>query len=141
MKYLNLMTSAVLLTGMITACGTEPEPVDTEPRVEDPMMTEHGPTLDLDASVAAARTKMAERLEISEDEIEVLEAQRVTWPNGALGCPEPDMMYTQALVGGYYIKLQAGSEVHAYHAGRDGHPFFCPQDRSEAPRATHHPTS
>src|SRR5215218_2017281 len=28
----------------------------------------------------------------------VVEARSVTWPNGAAGCPQPDMLYTDALV-------------------------------------------
>ena len=34
----------------------------------------------------------------------------VTWNDGSLGCPEPGMFYTQALVDGYHVILQAGDE-------------------------------
>jgi len=87
----------------------------------------------LRGSIAAARTDLARRLEIDEQTIEVSKAREVTWRDGALGCPEPDMMYTQALVRGYYIRLQAGDKFYAYHAGRDGQPFLCPEERSQPP--------
>ena len=38
-------------------------------------------------------------------------AAAVTWSDGSAGCPEPGMMYTQALVPGYRIVLQAGDRV------------------------------
>jgi hypothetical protein len=62
---------------------------------------------------------------IDRDGVELVSAERVTWPDGALGCPEPDMMYTQALVDGYRIVLAVdGSEV-VFH-GADGEaPFRC----------------
>jgi hypothetical protein len=131
---------AVAALGLVLAgCETEPQPV-VEPVAEeavekDPMITDHQTGPDLDASVAAARSNLAERLEIEEAEINVVDARRVTWRDGAMGCPEPDMMYTQALVEGFYIVLEANGERHAYHAGRDGRPFFCPADRSQAPAA------
>jgi hypothetical protein len=30
------------------------------------------------------------------------------WNDGSLGCPEPGMMYTQALVNGYWLIIEAG---------------------------------
>jgi hypothetical protein len=57
----------------------------------------------------------------------------VTWSDGSLGCPEPGMLYTQALVRGYRIVLQAGDERLEYHAGKSGQPKFCPADKAIPP--------
>jgi hypothetical protein len=89
--------------------------------------------LDLDAAVAAARSDLAQHSGIDGEAVTVVDARAVTWPNGAMGCPEEGMMYTQALVPGYYILLEAEGERHAYHAGRNGQPFHCPTDRSQKP--------
>jgi len=43
------------------------------------------------------------------------------------------MNYTQALVPGVLIFLQAGNEVHGYHAKIGARPFYCPRQRSEQP--------
>jgi hypothetical protein len=62
---------------------------------------------------------------VDRDAVELVSAARVIWSDGALGCPAPDMMYTQALVDGYRIVLAVdGAEV-AFH-GADGEaPFRC----------------
>jgi hypothetical protein len=47
------------------------------------------------------------------------------WRDGALGCPKPGEMYTQAIVPGYRAVLQAGGEKYAYHSDRRGHFIVC----------------
>ncbi|MEE4302983.1 MAG: hypothetical protein V2J19_02420 [Wenzhouxiangella sp.] len=97
-------------------------------------MTQDTPDrMSLEEAVEAAREDLSKRTGRALDEITVVRAQEVTWANGALGCPEEGMMYTQALVEGYYILLSAADGEHAYHAGRDGQPFFCPSERSRTP--------
>lgn len=87
----------------------------------------------LEPFVAQARADLARRLEIDEAGIDVIGAEFVTWPNSALGCPEPDMMYTQALVPGYRIRLRADGAVHHYHGANDKPPFRCSADRVTEP--------
>src|ERR1044071_7735897 len=43
----------------------------------------------------------AKRFKVAASAVVLSRAEQVTWPNGALGCPEPGMMYTQALVPGF----------------------------------------
>jgi len=90
----------------------------------------------LEPFVSQARGDLARRLEIDEAEISVVDAGFVTWPNSALGCPEPDMMYTQALVPGYRIRLRADGTLHHYHGAGDRPPSHCPTDRVSEPAAT-----
>ena len=66
-------------------------------------------------------------------DIKVLSAEAVTWSDGSLGCPQPGMMYTQALVPGFRIVLQAGEQTLNYHAMSRGKPVFCPASRVTAP--------
>lgn len=49
----------------------------------------------------------------------------VTWPDGSLGCPEPGMMYTQALVPGHQLVLEVDGELASYHAARDEPFSYC----------------
>jgi hypothetical protein len=62
--------------------------------------------------------------------VEVISAEAVTWPDGSLGCPQPDQMYTQALVSGYRVILDVDGEEMSFHASEDGDFTFCadPQD-------------
>jgi hypothetical protein len=88
---------------------------------------------DLREVIAAARQDLAGRRGIEVESIEVLEAAAVNWRSGAIGCPQPGMFYTQALVPGYRILVQAGSEVFSYHGRQGAAPFLCPSSRVETP--------
>lgn len=89
----------------------------------------------LEQFVSQARGDLARRLEIDESEIAVVDAGFVTWPNSAIGCPEPDMMYTQALVPGYRIRLRADGTLYHYHGASDRPPSHCPTERVTEPAA------
>lgn len=88
------------------------------------------PTSDQDqlASVGSAVGDLAERLGAPPTEIEVVSAEKVTWPDGSLGCPEPGMSYTQSLVDGSKVVLRYDERVYVYHAGSDDQPFLCPSE-------------
>jgi hypothetical protein len=60
----------------------------------------------------------AERSGLPQSELEVVQASAVTWNDGSLGCPEPGMMYTMALVDGYRVVVAAGDEELNYHTDR-----------------------
>ncbi len=64
----------------------------------------------------------AGRTGLERDALIVLQDEAVVWSDGSLGCPEPDMMYTQALVEGYHVIVQAGDRQLDYRASRSG--FF-----------------
>ncbi len=83
--------------------------------------------------IEAALDDAANRSTTARADIKVTSAEAVTWPDGSLGCPQPGMLYTQALVAGYRIVLQAGDQKLNYHAMSRGRPVFCPVARVVAP--------
>ncbi len=83
----------------------------------------------LDQAIAAA---VAER-GVAEEEIEVLRAEEVEWPDGARGCPEEGEMYTQAIVPGYLAVLDVAGEEQYWHGAEDEAPFHC--EDPQAPTA------
>jgi hypothetical protein len=83
--------------------------------------------------VEAALEDAERRTSLAREDIEVLVAEPVTWPDGSLGCPQPGMMYTQALVPGYRVVLRAAGQALNYHAGRGGTPSFCPAEQVTPP--------
>jgi len=85
-----------------------------------------------DSPAGQAVTDLSERLDIPAENIEVLLEENVTWRDGSLGCPKPDMMYTQALVEGVQIILRVDGKDYAYHSGSGRPPFYCENPVSPA---------
>ncbi len=67
----------------------------------------------------------AQRLGVSTDALVVTRAEAVTWNDGSLGCPEPGMFYTQALVDGYWIVVEADNQSLDYRATGSGNFRIC----------------
>ena len=130
------VASSVLLLVALAACaaqlGRSPDPADdatpvpTRPEISAPDLatmppsdapvTGEVPAEILDPIVANA----AERADVDPDTVDVVKAEEVTWNDGSLGCPEPGMFYTQALVDGYHVILEAGDEELDYRVTADG---------------------
>jgi hypothetical protein len=86
--------------------------------------------------VAKATEDLAARLGISPEDIELLSAVLVTWPDSSLGCPEPGMVYAQLLQDGSVIELGANDRVYRYHTGGSTlEPFLCDQPLKNPPPA------
>jgi hypothetical protein len=79
------------------------------------------PAAYIDAVVADA----AERAGVSADEVEVLDARSVEWPDGSLGCPQPGMLYAQVITFGYQIVVAAAGETFDYRLGGRGNFRLC----------------
>ena len=125
-------TLLVLLIVVVAACGAGAEPGTTTVATT---MTTEGETTTMPPTdpeqlpiVAPARADLAQRLGVDPEEVEVVVAERVTWPDGSLGCPQPGMSYTQAIVEGSKVVLGHDERVYVYHAGTDDQPFFCPSE-------------
>jgi hypothetical protein len=130
-----LILAAALLA--VTACAEEQDP---PPQGEDvPGSVDDSPDTDAEAEMAVIPVDQAVvdaggEFGVDPEDIEVVTAEEVTWPDGSLGCPEPDGMYTQALVQGYRIVLDVdGREVH-FHGAQGEPPFLCedPQPPAES---------
>jgi hypothetical protein len=101
-----LITILVLITLIASACssnsGAENDPV-AQPAVAD----------------------LSNRLGIGASSIAVISIDEVTWSDGSLGCPEPGMMYTQALEDGVLVVLEADGVRYEYHSGIGHDLFYC----------------
>lgn len=62
-------------------------------------------------------------------------AEPVRWGDGALGCPLPDRLYTQAAVAGWRVVVSDGARDLDYHVSADGRWLLCPAGRSQSPLA------
>jgi hypothetical protein len=128
MANLKIPAIAWLATAGLAGCANsafEPPPDQTEAR---PMPS------DLQSIVAAAKQDAVSRGVLAQA-ITVQSAQRVTWRDGSLGCPERHVQYTQALVPGWRVVLRAGDKTFDYHAAANGHLMLCPPGRATEPIA------
>ncbi|WP_342372837.1 hypothetical protein PCC79_01845 [Propioniciclava soli] len=78
-----------------------------------------------DADVRQAVADEAARAGVPEDEVTVAGYADVTWRDGSLGCPQPGMMYTQALVPGRQLVLTVDGRPASYHAAAQGEFTYC----------------
>lgn len=131
---------AVSMAAVLSACGggTESQaPPAAAPVARDTA----GPAaslprkLSVQEQIALGRVDLARRLGLEAEAVTLSGATPVNWRSGALGCPEPGMSYTEALVPGTWIIFKVGETVHRYHAALNSEPFYCPDDRAEPPAA------
>ena len=78
--------------------------------------------------VQAAFTDLRDRLGDDQARIEVVSVDEVDWPDGSVGCPQPGMAYTQAIVNGTKIVLRHAGIRYNYHQGGSRPVFYCPQN-------------
>ena len=123
--------AALLLVGCAPAVSVPvaPAPMNTAPTM--PHAAAAG--TDLQSLIRTVSDDAARRSGVAASQVRVLEAGAVTWSDGSLGCPEPDRMYTQALVPGYRIRVEAGGQQFDYHAGARGTWRLCPAERARPP--------
>ncbi len=86
-----------------------------------------GPASPGGSVVDQAKADLIKRLGVDAAQVSVVSSEEVTWPDGSLGCPEPGMRYTQALVPGNRTVLEAGGKQYSYHSGGHRAPFLCEQ--------------
>jgi hypothetical protein len=70
---------------------------------------------------------------VTRDQLVIVRAEPVVWNDGSLGCPEPGMMYTQALVNGYWVVIDAAGQTYDFRVGRGGSFRLCPAGRGHPP--------
>lgn len=84
--------------------------------------------------VDQAKADLAGVLGVDAATITEVSSVLVTWPDAAIGCPEPDMQYIQLPEDGALIELEVGGTVYRYHSGGDRTaPFLCPAARATSP--------
>lgn len=91
-----------------------------EPTPENPVVGEVP-----DALLNKIIADLSQHLGVQRSALEVIRGEAVVWNDGSLGCPQPGMFYTQALVNGYWVVLQIGEEKFDYRASESGHFIRC----------------
>lgn len=77
--------------------------------------------------VEGARADLAVRLALTPEAVVVEGVHAVIWSDGSIGCPRPGRVYTQALVEGALIELEASGVRYSYHSAGGRPAFLCEQ--------------
>ena len=67
----------------------------------------------------------AARLGVDPSAVTIVSAHAETFSDGSLGCPQPGMMYTQALVDGYQVVVEANGTQLDYRGSGPGQFRLC----------------
>jgi hypothetical protein len=156
MPHFKSLARALLLTAAcvapLVACAREPKGVGVAPpeRIPDVVQTPGVPSGDTVALAELPRelrravvADAAKRLGVKENGVVLTRAERVTWNDGSLGCPQPGMGYSQALVPGYRVVARTADRELVYHTDESRHTLACaetlptrtPKDPSKPPPA------
>lgn len=57
--------------------------------------------------------------------VQVVKSEQVEWSDGSLGCPQPDTMYTMAIINGYQVILDIGGQMYDYRLSDSGAFVLC----------------
>ena len=68
------------------------------------------------AIIIQARSDLARRLGVSENDITAGQIEQTEFPDGALGAPREDEMSAQVITPGWRILLKAGDQTYEYRA-------------------------
>lgn len=73
------------------------------------------PTPQLSLMIEAVARDLNAVADVPVDEIKLISADPVVWPNSALGCPADGMAYAEVQVDGMLITLEADGQTYTYH--------------------------
>jgi hypothetical protein len=142
----NVVRTALGVAIVLAACaapvsvGTDrpsPSPDATPPASEgdDPMpsgLTGAVP----EALLAEILADASERSGVPAEKLEIVTADAVTFNDGSLGCPQPGMFYTQALVDGYQVVVRTPDGELDYRAAQQGGFRLCENPVGPLTRST-----
>jgi len=75
--------------------------------------------------IERAKADLAQRLSIPTSQIKVIETKEASWPDGSLGCPQPDVVYSKFPTPGYLVRLEYGVNEFEYHLSIHGDTLYC----------------
>lgn len=83
------------------------------------------PPSDVSDVVAWAVEALHAALDIPAADISPLEIIPVLWSDSSLGCPQPNVAYTPAIVPGYRVTLVVGDQTYQVHTDLEGNAIVC----------------
>jgi len=127
-----LLVSGTLLLG---ACGpaasitpaptpagavASPQAALNAPSPQASPVTSPSPAAQNNPAVDAALREAATYLGVPATSLTVERVEPRDWPDAALGCPRPDVMYAQVVTPGYLVVISGAGKVLEYHTDAQG---------------------
>ncbi len=81
------------------------------------------PQNDIPRPLRPARDYLAQRLDVSPEEIHLATYEPTNFPDGCLGLPNPGEMCIQVITPGYVVTFQTDKGNFIFHVARSGYPF------------------
>ena len=128
--------AVVFVLGVLEAQTTEREPTVTPSVIPAPIPIGKTALVKGEVPQAILESILKEAAALSKvdrDQLVIARAQSVVWSDGSLGCPEPGMMYTQALVNGYWVIIDAAGQTYDFRVDRSGRFQLCPPGQGRPP--------
>jgi hypothetical protein len=126
------LAAAVLLVAPVQACGDGDggggggDPTGTSsPSSPTTSPTEPATDGSLDSKVDNARDSLARDEGLDPEEVTLVRAERVEWPDSSYGCPSLEGTYTPGPFPGYRIVLKAEGQDYIYLGADDSDPRRC----------------
>jgi len=85
------------------------------------------------AILEAILKEVAALARVGPEQVAIARAESVVCSDGSLGCPEPGMMYTQALVNGYWVGDRCGRPELRLRVDSRGNFRLCPPGQGHPP--------
>lgn len=143
MKFRIIITT--LFLGVLLAVGCTPSGLESGPAAstvvpdgatEIPPTVEEGELESMDGPELAGGevpqnlfdsvlTDLLSLTGVERSAVSVVSAQAITWNDGSLGCPQPGVMYTMALVEGFQVVFDVDGETYDYHLSDRGQFVLC----------------
>ena len=116
-----LAAAAIVVVGCSSAAAPSHEAPSLAPgsaapsRIPEENASVEPGAINLPASVIdPVVADIAQTAGVPVDQVVVISAESVTFPDGSLGCPMPGMAYTQIVVDGYKIVAKVGGTLYDY---------------------------
>ena len=107
-------------------------PSETPAPTSTPHMSQVAPQVP-EAILGPILNEAAKLANVPPQQLVIVRAEAVVWNDGSLGCPEPGMEYTQALINGYWVVIKAAAQTYDFRVDRGGSFRLCPEGRGHPP--------
>jgi hypothetical protein len=128
--WLTVFLACAFAAILLTACATPTAQTAPTPQPA-PTTTGQGGMDTL--PVARAKSFLADKLNINNEPIQIVDVQQVQWPDTCLGVQTPGIMCAFHVVDGLKITLSANGQTYELHTNLDGSQIVLASEPDSAP--------